>query len=264
MCRSISRLHVWISGAGSGIGLSLAEYLAAHGCGGIAIVDVLSESRGEIVLSRLAKLSEDNDSSTKFVYHSLDIRDKISVKKSLQDAHEKLGGLDTIINNAGVAEEEDIYRAMGVNVIGQVFVTELALNLFSHSPDAQNFPRMILNMSSAAGLYPLPMHEYYTASKHALVGYSRSVASRALKQNTHVVCVCPTWVSSGMGALADMHGVAAESGIDIMRVEELIQTLVRVLEGTTLAGQVIYVSPKTGARLASTSLQKSLDWTSKL
>lgn len=262
--RPIPGLRVWISGAARGIGRSLVEHLTAQKCDGIAIADVLPKSEGDKLLAHLSNIARENSSRTKLIYYNLDIRDKISVNDSLQDAFKKLGGLNTIVNNAGVAEENNIYRAMGINAIAHICVTELVLKLFSGSNLEGKFPKMILNMSSAAGIFALPMHEYYTASKHALVGYSRSVAPRALKENIHVICVCPTWVSSGMGDQFDEHGAVAKSGVEVMDVGVLIRLLVLILESTDLAGRVVYLSPKTGARLADVSLRKSLKRTSKL
>lgn len=262
--RSVSKLRVWISGAARGIGRSLVESLTAQGCACIAIVDILSESDGHRVLSHLTNIAHENGGCTNFLYYSLDIRDKISVNNSLQDAFKKFGSLNTIINNAGVVEENDVFRAMGINVIAHIRVTEFALKLFSNSSVEEKVPKVILNISSAAGLYGIPMHEYYAASKHALVGYSRSVTTRALKENVHVICVCPTWVSTGVGVVAAKHGIAAASGVNVMDIKVLIPILVRILEATDMAGKIIYVSPKTGTKLAHVSLRDFSNRTSKL
>lgn len=261
--RPISELCVWISGAANGIGRLLVESLVVRGCKGIAIVDIVSESDGNSLVSHLQDLAEANGKDSKILFYSCDIRDKASVEHTLFDAHTKFSGLNTIVNNAGVLDENDLYRAMNINAIAHIRISEFALKLFSSKETSKvSFPKMIVNVASAAGLFDFPKCEYYTASKHALVGYSRSISTRALEQGTHVICVCPAFVALGMGLHPEVKDFYGK--IEVMDPKPLIHLFLHIFSVATLAGEVIYISQKTGVRLARVSLRKFPNQISKL
>ncbi|MBB3821069.1 short-subunit dehydrogenase [Xanthomonas arboricola] len=150
-----------VTGASSGIGLAAATHLAAAG------YTVYGTSR------RGADAGQRG-----FPVLALDVTDDASVQAAIADLHAREGRIDLLVNNAGIgitgaAEESSIEQVRALfetNVHGVVRVTNAVLPLMR----AQGGGR-ILNVGSALGFIPAPFSAYYSATKHALEGYSESL-----------------------------------------------------------------------------------------
>ncbi|MEA5125506.1 oxidoreductase [Xanthomonas floridensis] len=150
-----------VTGASSGIGLAAATQLAAAG------YTVYGTSR------RGADAGERG-----FPLLALDVTDDASVQSAIDALHAREGRIDLLVNNAGIgitgaAEESSIAQVRALfdtNVYGVVRVTNAVLPIMR----AQRSGR-ILNVGSGLGFIPAPFSAYYSASKHALEGYSESL-----------------------------------------------------------------------------------------
>ena len=155
----------------------------------------------------------------------LDVQDPRSITESIQAGIERFGQIDALINNAGfglfglfeATPVEKVREQFDVNVFGVMNVIRALLPHFR-----KNKAGLILNVSSGAGVFALPMISLYCASKFALEGFSESLSYELASQNIIVKIVEPGGVlSTNFGkrsgeeavqnaALRDYDGFAAE------------------------------------------------------
>lgn len=181
---------VLISGSTRGIGYSLADHFIAHGAK-VAINGRLEKSVDEA----MAKLG-----SKQLVNAFGDLGTAENCSAVVKRAVDGLGGLDILINNAGVfdiasiedTDEEMWDRAMNTNVKAAFFCTKAAL------PMLRDGGGNIINHASIAGLIGLANVAAYCTSKGAVVQLTRSMAME-LAPDIRVNCVCPTTVNNDMG-----------------------------------------------------------------
>ena len=177
---------VLISGAASGIGRRIAERFLEQG----DIVHICDSSTEHI-----AEFLKANSKATATV---ADIGNRQNVDKVFADLLEHFGGLDILINSAGVggpsAAVEEIGddewdRCIRINLTGTFNMTKRAVPLLRKSPSAS-----IVNISSTAGLLGCPSRSPYVASKWAQIGLTKTWAMELGPEGIRVNAVCPTSV----------------------------------------------------------------------
>ncbi|MBQ4062554.1 MAG: SDR family oxidoreductase [Christensenellaceae bacterium] len=174
-----------ITGAGSGIGRAAALKLAEE-----KMNIVLLGGRNADKVNETAKLVSEY---TECLALAGDLKDEDFLKASVKKIIEVFGGIDALINNAGIAtacpfEEttrEQFDEIMDINVKVPYFLTKEALPYLKKSNSAT-----VINISSVVGHLGYPLQSAYTASKHAVLGFSKSFANEYYKDNirTHVIC----------------------------------------------------------------------------
>lgn len=182
--------RVLISGSTRGIGFSLAEHFIAEGAN-VAI----NGRRQESVAEAITKLDDG-----KAVDAHGDLSTPDNCQAVVSKAVDALGGLDILINNAGVFDIASIEdtdeamwdRAMNTNVKAAFFCAKHAL------PALREGGGNIINHASIAGLIGLANVAAYCTSKGAIVQLTRSMAME-LAPDVRVNCVCPTTVNNEMG-----------------------------------------------------------------
>ena len=131
-----------------------------------------------------------------------DVTDETAARAAVYEAHERLGGLDVLVNAAGVegptAPVEDldpvaVRRTFEVNVLSMFWLCGAASEVFKSSGGGR-----IVNMASGAGLAGGAFTGVYHASKHAVVGLTRSLARELGPSGIAVNAVCPGFVESPM------------------------------------------------------------------
>jgi len=154
-----------ITGAGRGIGFSIAEKLAGEGHN-IVVMDIHEES---VVADALKKLES---AGAKVLYCRADVSSAADRKKSLEAVKTKFGRLDVLVNNAGVAPhvradlleatEESYEWVMKINLQGPYFLTQAVANWMIEQKKADDsFSGCIINISSmSAGVASTPRGEY--------------------------------------------------------------------------------------------------------
>src|SRR6201989_1860630 len=164
----INGLRVLVTAGANGIGRAIAQAFVAEGAK-VHTCDV-----DETALSELAT-SDPAITST-----LCDVSSRAAVEKLFAEATAKLGGLDVLVNNAGVAgptskvEEmnpEDWDRCLEICLTGQFNCARLAVPLLRQSTNAS-----IVNISSAAGRLGFAMRTPYAAAKWGVIGFTKSVA----------------------------------------------------------------------------------------
>ncbi|MHB8439291.1 MAG: SDR family NAD(P)-dependent oxidoreductase [Acidimicrobiales bacterium] len=218
-----------VTGAASGIGLASARRLAAQGVT-VVIVDLdgigasraADELGGRAVQADVSRTEE----WTRIVA-----------------AAAELGGADIAFLNAGVTtgeeditvlDEEQYRRIVGVNVDGVVFgVRALVPQMAAKAGGA------IVATSSLAGLIAFPGDPVYTLTKHAVVGFVRSLAPRLAEQNITVNAVCPSLVDTPLidGPIRD---VLSGSGFPLIEPDKVADAVLHCINGDE-TGQAVFV-----------------------
>ncbi len=191
--------QVLITGAGSGIGRAAALAFARRGANIVASdinPDVLDAVKHEIEALGVSCLA-----------HVADVSDESAMKDFADLVHAKVGAVEVLVNNAGVAYlgrflDSDLdhwARVLNVNVMGVVH----GCRYFIPQMITAGGARQVLNVASGAGNYPTPSLAAYCASKYAVTGFSEVLKMELATSAVGVTTVCPgvinTAIISGAG-----------------------------------------------------------------
>lgn len=186
----------WVTGASRGIGRACAEALARAG----AKVALSARNPEELAKAAEAIRSQGGEA---FAF-PLDVTDRQAIENCASRIGETVGPIGVVVNNAGLAlsapqhrtSYEDLERLMAVNYVGPFWVIRSVLPGMLERRHGR-----IVNIASTAGRTGHRYTTAYTASKHALVGLTRSLAVEVARRGITVNAVCPGWTETDL--LAD-------------------------------------------------------------
>lgn len=195
------RKTVLITGASSGIGKASAERFAANGW------NVVATMRDPAMGQALTRL--DN-----VLVSPLDVRDNTTIRRATAEAVERFGGIDVLLNNAGFGQygvfeavpREKVIEQFEVNVFGPMDVIRAVLPVMRRARRG-----VIINISSGAGIYTLPMISLYAASKFAIEGFSEALSFELLPLGILVKIVEP---HGGVNATRFNERAVASNAVD--------------------------------------------------
>ncbi|MFC7404141.1 SDR family NAD(P)-dependent oxidoreductase [Georgenia alba] len=177
---------VLVTGAGAGIGRATALLLARHGAS-VVVNATAGSDRGPATVEAIAA------GGGRAVLAAGEVQDAAACEAAVETAVATFGGIDVLVNNAGLAipgtvettTEADLDRMLAVNVKGTVLMSRAAL------PALRDSRGVIVNVASVAGLKGHKDRAGYAASKGAVVALTKSMAVDHVGEGVRVNCVCP-------------------------------------------------------------------------
>ncbi len=185
-----------------------------------------------------------------------DVSDPDDVDRLFDTAIDRLGGLDILLNNAGIAgptaaveevELEDWRKTLDINITGQFLCAKRAVPHIRAAGGGS-----IVNLSSAAGRFGFPLRSPYAASKWAVVGFTKSLAIELGPDQIRVNAICPGAVAGDrinrvIEAKADARGVPFEEMYRHYANQASMQTMVNPQD---IANMMLFICSDAG-RLVS-------------
>ncbi|MDH6277948.1 all-trans-retinol dehydrogenase (NAD+) [Aurantimicrobium minutum] len=202
MTFTVAGTRILITGAAMGMGRLYAERAVAEGAETVILWDINKEALSET--TKALRVHADN--TQEIVPMLVDIGQRTAIEKAAANVIENHGGVDIIINNAGVVRgtyfwehenERDTEFIMKINALAPMFITH---EFLKGMIDGKR-PSRIVNIASAAGTLSNPKMSVYASSKWALIGWSDSVRLELKQQgydNVKVTTVCPSYIATGM------------------------------------------------------------------
>lgn len=186
---------VFITGATSGIGEEIAMQFAAHGAK-VAFTGRRAEE-GERVASKIKSAKGDA------IFIKSDVKEMSDVEKSIATAVEKFGRIDVAVNNAGIEESMVPFLDQKVEKFDDIFAINvrgmwLCLQGEIRQMVKQKSECSIINVSSVAGQLGFPQTSSYIASKHAVNGLTKSLASEFAPNKIRINAVAPGPIQTEM------------------------------------------------------------------
>jgi 2-keto-3-deoxy-L-fuconate dehydrogenase len=184
-----------VTGGGSGIGLATARLLAARG-GRVAVLDLDPAAAATGPAEREAAGPDDAGPLLPLV---ADVADEASVDAAVAAVAARWGGVDVLVNNAGIGAvgtvEDNPYeewrRVLDVNLLGMVRSTRAALPHLRRSTSAA-----VVNTCSIAATAGLPNRALYSATKGAVLSLTLAMAADHVREGIRVNCVAPGTVDT--------------------------------------------------------------------
>jgi len=202
-----------VTGAGRGIGKSIAHALAREG----ASVVVAARSSSEVDALARAIVAEGG----KALSVPADVSIEADVSKLVERTVEAFGRIDILVNNAGIGSfapvtrlaTDDFDRMWSVNMRGVFLCTKAVLPSMMKQKSGD-----IVNVSSLAGRNAFVGGAGYAATKWALIGFSRCLMLEVREFNIRVITLCPGSVDTGFGGGSAKHSDAIPKAEDIAQV----------------------------------------------
>ncbi len=216
---------VLVTGAGSGIGRVTAHAFAKEG--GTVVVSDINEKGGLETVEQIAALGG------KSIFIKTNVADAASVEQLHNQIVDKFGQLDVAINNAGIggipartheSSLENWDKVMAVNATGVFYCMKYQIQqMLTQGGGA------IVNTASIAGLRGLPNNLAYVASKHAVVGMTKTAAMEYARNKIRINAICPVFTVTPLFDPAVMEKISAglskklKSGIPMKRFADPIE-----------------------------------------
>jgi NAD(P)-dependent dehydrogenase (short-subunit alcohol dehydrogenase family) len=244
----ITGLRVIVTAGANGIGLAIARAFAQEG----ARVHVC-----DVDQAALAALASSDPALTQT---TCDVADRGAVERLFDDAAAALGGLDVLVNNAGIAgptakvEEmhpDDWDRCLNICLTGQFNCTRLAVPLLRQSSNGS-----IVNLSSAAGRVGFAMRSPYAAAKWGVIGFTKSLSIELGPDNIRVNAILPGLVA-GDRQRRVLEAKAQQRGISFAEMEKTAFSFTSIKDYVTpeqIADQIVFLASPRGRTISGQAI----------
>jgi NAD(P)-dependent dehydrogenase (short-subunit alcohol dehydrogenase family) len=235
--------HVLVTGASRGIGEAVAQ---AFGCAGADVTVLADDNDAHTAADRISQRTR-----RKVAAVVCDITDP----RAVHDAVANMTAIDVLVNNAGIeritplfeatpATDDDFRRIIDINIVGTYTVTrQVAARMRSGG-------RIILT-SSIWGRVAVPAFSAYCASKHAIIGFTRSIAHELAPRGIRVNAVCPGWVRTvqSMATLRRMAERTGRSEADLLGEISAAQAMPGLMEPGDVADLYLFLASPGAANM---------------
>jgi NAD(P)-dependent dehydrogenase (short-subunit alcohol dehydrogenase family) len=235
---SAKGLRVLVTAGGAGIGRAIAQTFKDHGAR-VHTCDIDAKTKPDTVT---------------------DVSDVAQVEQLFQEVQKNLGGLDVLVNNAGIAgptgkvedlKPEDWDRCIAIDLSGMFYCARKAMPMIKASGGGS-----IINLSSAAGLHGFPQRSPYCAAKWGVVGFTKSLSVEAGPDKVRVNCICPGIVEGEriervVEAKAKMLGVSREAFLEKFLETTSMRSTVNAQE---IADMALYLASAAGRHITGQAL----------
>jgi len=245
---SAKGLRVVVTAGAAGIGRAIARMFVEHGAR-VHICDVDD-----------AALKESASVLPQVTQSRADVANVADVERLFREAKQRLGGLEVLVNNAGIAgptakvediRTEDWDRCIAVDLNGMFYCTRQAMPLIKAAGGGS-----IINLSSIAGRFGFAMRTPYSAAKWAVVGFTQSLAVEAGPDKVRVNCIQPGIVEGErveriIAAKAEQLGVSSEEILNRMVEGISLKTTVTAQD---IANTALFLASDAGRHISGQAI----------
>jgi len=243
-----TNLRIVITAAASGIGRTIAETLLQNG----ARIHICDTDAGRLAICQ-AELPSISATQA-------DVADPAQVDQLFVEAQDHLGGLDVLINNAGIAgptgpvetlTPDDWNHTMAVNINSQFYCARRAVPLLKAAGGGA-----IINLSSVAGLFGYPLRTPYAASKWAVIGLTKSLAMELGEFGIRVNAICPGPVEGARidGVIAARAQARSESFEAMRAAYQRQNSLHTFVQAQDIANLILFLCSPAGRKISGQAL----------
>ncbi|CAG8527920.1 8721_t:CDS:2 [Ambispora gerdemannii] len=233
-----------ITGSANGFGAALSRRVVREGAK--AVLGDIDQKGGEAIE---VELNNNNKKNVKFVI--CDVQKRADLIKLFETAEKEFGGVDILINNAGISRIPDLYdgsetwkQIISVNLNGVIEGTQLSFPYFKKRGGG-----VIVNVASMAGIQPyyVGLFPAYGASKAGVIAFTRALHGLKQTANIRVNAVAPIFsdtklLREGLEASKMFRQQVESAGT--VTVEEVVTAIVHCIENESLVGEVVAVTPR--------------------
>lgn len=244
----IKDLRVLITAGAGGIGLRITESFLAEGAR-VHVCDVDREA--------LAKLKVSHPKVTSSV---CDVADRVQVAALFKEAVSALGGLDCLVNNAGIAgptgpvyeiNPEDWDRCLDVCITSQFNCTRLAVEYLRQSKNPS-----IINLSSAAGKFGFPNRSPYAAAKWGVVGFTKTIAMELGQFGIRANAILPGTVEGDRirRVFEAKAQIAGRSMVEIKNASLANASIKEMIQPEQIADMIVFLASPRGRTISGQAI----------
>ena len=250
---------ILITGSTSGIGLGIAHEFAKTKQYNIVFNGL--EPNGKEIADGVAK-----DFGIATMYSNANMLNPEELRKMVTDAITKFGKIDVLVNNAGIQHvspiedfpDEKWAAIIGINLTSAFYLTKAVWKGMKE----RQFGR-IINIASAHGLVASEFKSAYVASKHGLVGFTKTIALEGAPFNITANAICPGYVKTPLvdKQIADQAKVHNMSEADVINKVMLLKQAVKEFVPVELLGQMaVFLASDIATTLTGTALPIDGGW----
>ena len=240
--------RVLVTAGASGIGLEIARAYRGEG------------ARVFVCDNDAAALASLATSDPDLLSARCDVSDRAAVAVMVDRAAAELGGLDVLVNNAGIAgptgrvdeiNPEDWDRCIAVCLTGQFNCARIALRHLKTSSNAS-----IVNMSSAAGRFGFPLRSPYAAAKWGVIGFTKSLSAELGPEGIRVNAILPGTVA-GDRQRRVIEARAQQRGLSFAEAEARVFAATSIKEYITprqVADQILFITSVRGRTISGQAI----------